>query len=107
MRTAVSSGAAAAPLALFALARFAAGFAADLETDFVAARDALATGAGAALALPAAVFFMSEGPTPAEDVLVEEEADMAVVTFVVGSVEPLPAAFFPPVVFAIAILASA
>ncbi|MFP3561568.1 hypothetical protein SB861_64915, partial [Paraburkholderia sp. SIMBA_049] len=32
---------------------------------------------------------------------------MAAVTFVVGSVEPLPVAFFPPVVFAIAILASA
>lgn len=43
----------------------------------------------------------------AEDSFLAEEADSAAMTFVVGSVEPLPAAFFPPVVFAIAILASA
>nr|WP_017330124.1 hypothetical protein [Burkholderia stagnalis] len=43
----------------------------------------------------------------AEDTVLAEEADLAAVTFVVGSVEPLPAAFFPPVVFAIANLASA
>ncbi|XJV81340.1 hypothetical protein AB3469_28705 [Burkholderia anthina] len=43
----------------------------------------------------------------AEDVVLMEEADLAAVTFVVGSVEPLPAAFFPPVVFAIANFASA
>nr|WP_279608565.1 hypothetical protein [Burkholderia anthina] len=43
----------------------------------------------------------------AEDAVLMEEADLAAVTFVVGSVEPLPVAFFPPVVFAIANFASA
>ncbi|WP_346778672.1 hypothetical protein [Burkholderia sp. Ac-20353] len=43
----------------------------------------------------------------AKDTVLVEEADLAAVTFVVGSVEPLPVAFFPPVVFAIANLASA
>jgi len=56
--------------------------------------------------VPAAVFFPA-GADVAEDVVLEEEADLAAVTFLVGSVEPLPVAFFPPVVFAIAILASA
>jgi hypothetical protein len=57
--------------------------------------------------VPAAACFLAAGVAPAEDVRTEEEADLADMTFVVGSVEPLPAAFFPPVVFAIAILASA
>ncbi|CAG9190301.1 hypothetical protein BVI2075_820034 [Burkholderia vietnamiensis] len=56
--------------------------------------------------MPAAVFFPA-GADVAEDVALVEEADLAAVTFLVGSVEPLPVAFFPPVVFAIAILASA
>jgi hypothetical protein len=56
--------------------------------------------------VPAAVFFLAAA-VMAEDSFLAEEADLAAVTFVVGSVEPLPVAFFPPVVFAIAILASA
>jgi hypothetical protein len=56
--------------------------------------------------VPAAVFFPA-GADVAEDTVLVEEADLAAVTFVVGSVEPLPVAFFPPVVFAIANLASA
>ncbi|CAN0626742.1 protein of unknown function [Burkholderia multivorans] len=56
--------------------------------------------------MPAAVFFLAAAVT-AEDSVLAEEADLAAVTLVVGSVEPLPVAFFPPVVFAIANLASA
>jgi hypothetical protein len=56
--------------------------------------------------VPAAVFFLAAAVT-AEDAVPAEEADSAAVTLMVGSVEPLPVAFFPPVVFAIAILASA
>ncbi|WP_301796719.1 RNA polymerase subunit sigma [Burkholderia oklahomensis] len=102
---AVSSGAAAAPLALFALARFKAGLAV-FASDLTTTRDALAVGAGAALAVPAAALFLAGCAARAEDVFTEEAADLAVATFTVDSVA-LPAAFFPPVVFAIAILASA
>ncbi|AOJ05202.1 MULTISPECIES: hypothetical protein [Burkholderia] len=101
---AVSSGAAAAPLALFALARFKAGLAV-FASDLTTTRDALAVGAGAALAVPAAALFLTGCAARAEDVFAEA-ADLAVATFTVDSVA-LPAAFFPPIVFAIAILASA
>ncbi|WP_010089149.1 hypothetical protein [Burkholderia ubonensis] len=52
-------------------------------------------------------FFFLAVAVVAEDTVLAEEAGLAAVTFLVGSVEPLPAAFFPPVVFAIANLASA
>ncbi|MBO3034750.1 RNA polymerase subunit sigma [Burkholderia pseudomallei] len=101
---AVSSGAAAAPLALFALACGEAGFAA-FASDLTTTRDALAVGAGAAFAVPAAALFLSGCAARAEDVFAEA-AERAGATFVVDSVA-LPVAFFPPVVFAIAILAPA
>jgi len=63
-------------LALFALARFAAGLAGP-ESGLAAAR-VLAAGAGAAWAVPAAVFFPA-GADVAEDVVLVEEADLAAV----------------------------
>ncbi|WP_226993840.1 MULTISPECIES: RNA polymerase subunit sigma [Burkholderia] len=104
MRTAVSSAAAAAALALFALIRLAGGLAAARDSDFATARDARAVGAGAAFAVPATVRFLPAGDAPDTDLA--EEADLAFVTLPVGSSEPLPTALFPLVVFAIANLAS-
>nr|WP_328805917.1 hypothetical protein [Paraburkholderia solitsugae] len=48
-------------------------------------------------------FFPAAGVTLAADVFLGEEANLASVTFLVGSFEPVPVAFFPPSVFAIAI----
>jgi hypothetical protein len=105
VRTAVSSAAAAAALALFALARFADGLAAVRDSDFATARDARTVGAGAALAVPAAVRFLPTGDAPDNDFAEDEDAVLAFVTLPVGSSEPLPTDLFPPVVFAIANLA--
>jgi hypothetical protein len=95
---------AAASLTLFRLARFAATFGADLAAAFVT----VAAVAGAARAAVAVEDFFRAGlATLTADAILAEEADLASVTLLVGSREPLPVAFFPPVVFAIAILASA
>ncbi|KVE36350.1 hypothetical protein [Burkholderia sp. TSV86] len=104
--TAVSSCPAAAPLRLFALARAEAGLTAAFVPDFTVARDALTTGAGAAFAVPAAVCFLAEGVAPAEDDSTEEAAVLAAWP-VRATSAALPAAFFPPVVFAIAKFTSA
>jgi hypothetical protein len=48
-------------------------------------------------------FFPAAGVTLAADVFLGEAANLASVTFLVGSFEPAPVAFFPPGVFAIAI----
>ncbi|MFM0008896.1 hypothetical protein [Paraburkholderia sediminicola] len=48
-------------------------------------------------------FFPAAGVTLAADVFLGEEANLASMTFLVGSFEPVPVAFFPPGVFAIAI----
>ncbi|WP_237657869.1 RNA polymerase subunit sigma [Burkholderia glumae] len=104
MRTAVSSAAAAAALALFALIRSAGGLAAACDSDFATARDARTVGAGAAFAVPATVRFLPAGDAPDTDFA--EPADRAFVTLEVGSSEPLPTAVFQPAVFAIANFAS-
>lgn len=78
-------------LALFALARGEAGFAA-FASDLTTTRDALAVGAGAAFAVPAAALFLSGCAARAEDVFAEA-AERAGATFVVDSVA-LPVAFF-------------
>jgi hypothetical protein len=91
-RVTASSWAATASLALLALGRFVTGV-----TAFAALTDA------ACAAEVVEVFFLTEGVALAADALFAEEADLARVTFVVGSSEPVPVAFFPPVVFAIAI----
>jgi hypothetical protein len=97
---------AAASLTLFRLARFAATFDADLAAAFVTFT--LAAVAGAARAAVAVEDFFPAGlATLTADSFLAEEADLASVTVLVGSREPLPVAFLPPVVFAIAILASA
>jgi len=110
-----SSGMATAPLTLFKLARFAEGFTSGFGAVLVALA-ALATVAGAARAAGAVEdFFVAGLATLATgDLLAEEVADLALVTLLVGSIEPtvpLSAAFFPPavtpVVFAIANLAFA
>jgi hypothetical protein len=95
------------------MAGFAAGFAADLAADFstggVAAWVAVfAARPGAARVAEAACGrFRATGATAASDVLAAELAALASLTLpvspVVGSIEPVPVAFFPPVVFAIAI----
>jgi hypothetical protein len=48
-------------------------------------------------------FFPADVPAVPADPLLAEEADLTSVTLPVGSTEPMPVAFFPPVVFAIAI----
>jgi hypothetical protein len=48
-------------------------------------------------------FFPAAGVTLAADAFLGEAANLASVTFRVGSCEPVPVAFFPPGVFAIAI----
>ena len=47
-------------------------------------------------------FFPATGVTLTVDVFLAEETNLASVTFVVGSLERVPAVFFPSVVFAIA-----
>jgi hypothetical protein len=113
-----SSGMAAAPLTLFKLARFAEGLISGFGAVLVALA-ALATVAGAARAAGAVEDFFVAGRATlgagtTDGLLAEEVADLALVTLLVGSVEPtvpLSAAFFPPavppVVFAIANLAFA
>ncbi|MFT0167776.1 hypothetical protein [Paraburkholderia mimosarum] len=68
---------------------------------------AFAARAGAARAAEAAIdLFRVPGSVRLVDSVPDERAELATVAFVtllVGSVEPLPVAFFPPVVFAIAI----
>jgi hypothetical protein len=101
-RTAASSCAAAASftpsfaplaslLALKAPGRFATGV-----TAFAAV-------AGAARAAETVEAFFLAGAAVSADVFPAEDTDLASVTWVVGCSEPLPAAFFPPVVFTIAI----
>jgi hypothetical protein len=46
--------------------------------------------------------FPATGVTLTVDVFLAEETNLASVTFLVGSLEPVPVALFPPVVFAIA-----
>jgi hypothetical protein len=94
-RTAASSCATAASLApSFAL----------LAPDrFVTVATAFAACTGAARAAETVEARFRAGVTLSADVFVAEDADLACVTFVVGSSEPLPVAFFPPVVFTIAI----
>jgi hypothetical protein len=82
-----------------------AGFAAGLPAAWVAT---LLARAGAARVAEAAWdFFGATGAVAASDVFLAELATRACVALLVGSVtcsaEPLPVAFFPPVVFAIAI----
>ncbi|WP_410837456.1 hypothetical protein [Paraburkholderia sp. SIMBA_030] len=86
-RTAASSCAAAASLALLALGRFVAGCIAF----------AALTGSARA-AEEVEDFFPTAGMTLAADVFLAEEANLASVTFLVGSFELVPGAFFPPVV---------
>lgn len=95
------------------MAGFAAGFTPDLAADFstggVAAWVAIfAARAGAARVAEAAWdLFRATGAAAASDVFVAELAALTSLTLpvspVVGSIEPVPDAFFPPVVFAIAI----
>lgn len=103
MRTAVSSAAAAAALALFALDRLADGLGAVRDSDFATARDTRAVGVGTDLAVPTAVRFLPTSDAPEDDFA--EDAVLAFVTLLVSSSEPLPTDPFPPVVFAIANLA--
>jgi hypothetical protein len=79
-----------------------------LEPDrFVAGRvaagvAALAARVGAARAAEAAmVFFRAAGSGEVADDFLAERVAVASLTLLVGSVELLPGAFFPPVVFAI------
>nr|WP_240766420.1 RNA polymerase subunit sigma [Paraburkholderia flava] len=100
-RAAASSCAAAASLALLELGRFAAGctaFAEALATGF-----ATLSGAARAADTVEGFFLDATGAVLSADVFFTEVADLACVTVLVGSSEPLPVAFFPPVVFAIAI----
>ncbi|WJF89362.1 RNA polymerase subunit sigma [Paraburkholderia bonniea] len=91
MRAAASSRAAAASFELLAPGRLAADAA------------AFATFTGACCAGMAEDSCPVAGASLAADAFFAEEADLACVTFLVGSSEPLPVAFFPLVVFAIAI----
>jgi hypothetical protein len=91
-RITASSWAATASLALLALGRFATGVAAfAVLTDAACAAEVVED------------FFLTADVTLAADALFAEEADLAPVTLMVGSSEPVPVLFFPPVVFAIAI----
>jgi hypothetical protein len=92
-RSTASSCAAGASLALLTPGRFAAGG----GTAFAAL-----TGSARAAEV-VEDFFPAAGVTLAADVFPGEEANLASVTFLVGSLEPVPVAFFPPGVFAIAI----
>jgi len=85
-----------------------AGLAADLAAGLSTGCVAFAARVGAARAAEAACDrFRATGTVSASDVFLAELAALACVTLVVGpvvgSVEPLPVAFFPLVVFAIAI----
>jgi hypothetical protein len=91
-RTTASSCAAAASLALLTPAPFAAGG----DTAFAAL-----TGSARAAEV-VEDFFPATGATLTADVFLAEETNLASVTFLVGSVERVPVALFPPVVFAIA-----
>jgi hypothetical protein len=91
-RATASSWAATASLALLVLGRFVTGL-----TAFTALTDA------AFAAEEVEDFLPAEGVALAADPFTAEEANLASVTCLVGSSEPVPATFFPPVVFAIAI----
>jgi len=93
-RTAASSWAAAASLALLEPDRFVAG----CEAFEAFARDGAARAAETVEDFP-----LGGGVTRVADPFFAEEVDLACVTVLVGSSEPVPAAFFPPVVFTIAI----
>jgi len=94
------SCAAAASLALLEPDRFSTGWVAREAFEALAP---LATDGAARAAEVVEDFFPGTGATFVADVFFAEEADLACVTFLVGSSEPVPVAFFPPVVFAIAI----
>jgi hypothetical protein len=91
-RTAASSGAAAASLALLTPDPLVAG----TDTAFAAL-----TGSARAAEVVEDLF-PATGATLVADVFLAEETNLASVTFLVGSLEPVPAVFFPSVVFAIA-----
>ncbi|WP_374954947.1 hypothetical protein [Paraburkholderia sp. BL21I4N1] len=92
-RTAASSCATTASLALLTPGRFVTGG----DTTLAAL-----TGSARAAEL-VKDFFPATGATLTVDVFLAEESSLASVTFFrVGSFEPVPAALFPPVVFAIA-----
>jgi hypothetical protein len=95
-RATASSWAATASLALLALGRFVTGL-----TAFAVLTDA------AFAAEEVEDFFLTEGVTLVTDFGADlsfaEEAELTWVTLRVGSLELLSVAFFPPVVFAIAI----
>jgi hypothetical protein len=98
------SFATAASLVLLEPGRFVAGCAAfeAFEAPAALATDA-ATGAARAAEVDGDLFPGGGATLVADVFFAEEEADLACVTFLVGSSEPLPVAFFPPVVFTIAI----
>jgi hypothetical protein len=100
-RSAASSATAGTTLALLPEPeRFIAGFTTDFAAGWVAA---FAARAGVARVAEAAWDRFRATGAAASDVFLAELAAAACVTLMVGSVEPLPVAFFPPVVFAIAI----
>jgi hypothetical protein len=94
-RTAASSCAAAASLA--------SSFEPLAPGRFVTVATAFAACSGTARAAETVEVRFRAGVALWVDVFVAEDADVASVTFVVGCSEPLPVAFFPPVVFTIAI----
>ncbi|MGA3246859.1 MAG: RNA polymerase subunit sigma [Paraburkholderia sp.] len=94
-RATASSWAATASLALLVLGCFVTGLAA-----FTVLTDAAFAAEEVEDFLRATGVTLTADPA---DPLSAEETDLAPVTLVVGSSEPVPAAFFPPVVFAIAI----
>jgi len=94
-RATASSWAATASLALLVLGCFVTGLAA-----FTVLTDAAFAAEEVEDFLRATGVTLTADPA---DLLSAEETDLAPVTLVVGSSEPVPAAFFPPVVFAIAI----
>jgi len=65
--------------------------------------EAVATDGAARAAETVEDFSLAGGATLVADPLFTEEAERACVTLLVGSTEPVPVAFFPPVVFTIAI----
>ncbi|WP_408305790.1 hypothetical protein [Paraburkholderia bryophila] len=91
-RTAASSCATTASLALLTPGRFVTGGDTTLAASTCSARAAELV----------KDFFPATGATLTVDVFLAEESSLASVTFLVGSFEPVPAALFPPVVFAIA-----
>jgi len=117
-RSAASSATAGTSLALLEPDRFIAALAvAGFTTDFAADFDAgfaTAVAAGCRAARVAAAFAARAGAGEAAgdfraavaaalDVFLAELAAPASLTLLVGAADPLPAAVFPPVVFAIAI----